>query len=99
MKRKTYEDDIRKAVSRALGHYGITFDDVEMPSYASVMVSVLFCKDRSSTWRKIPLAIPNDVLAEMIHGDNWDGDASDGAFRFGGGGYDLVWFECGVVEG
>lgn len=96
MKTKTYEDDIRKAVVRALSHYGITADDVEMPSYANGMVSVLFCKDPTSTWRKVPLMIPDEVLADMIHGDKWDGDASDDAFRFGGGGYDPVWFECGV---
>lgn len=45
------------------------------------------------TWN---LTVPNDTLAEMIWGDRWDGDASDGAFKFGGGGLDPVWFECGV---
>lgn len=97
MKVKTYEDDIRKAVATALAHYGVTMEDVEMPMYAHDMISVTLCKDLGSTFRHIPVYVPNDVLADMIHGDKWDGDASDGAFRFGGGGYDPVYFECGVI--
>lgn len=96
MKTKTYEDEIRTVVASALSHYGVCSDDVEMPFRADGMVSVYLCKDRRSTFRKLPLYLPNDVLADMIHGDKWDGDAADGAFRFGGGGCDPVWFECGV---
>lgn len=71
----------------------------DMPIYESGCVSVRIPGRSVSRSCECHLAIPNDTLAEMICGDRWDGDASDDAFRFGGGGYDPVWFECGVVEG
>lgn len=96
MKKRTYEGEIRAAVALSLGHYGVYPEDVAMPCRSDGMVSVDLRRDPGSTFRTWELFIPNWQLAEMIHGDNWDGDCVDGAFRFGGGGCDPVWFECGV---
>lgn len=85
MKVRVNQDEIVSAVCRSLN---VDEYHVHMPMSTVGCVWVELGK-----WN---LDVPNDTLAEMVFGDRWDGNASEGAFRFGGGGYDPVWFECGV---
>ena len=96
MKVKVKEDVIRERVSRFLSCFGLEVESIEMPLRADGQVSITVL-DRGLRHNMV-LDVPNFQLAEMVHGDKWDGDASDDAFRFGGGGYDPVWFECGVTD-
>lgn len=98
MKVKVKEDVIRERVSQFLSRFGLEVESIEMPFREDGNVSLTLSSHDHGVFRNLVLDIPNFQLAEMVHGDKWDGNADDDSFRFGGGGYDPVWFECGVNE-